>query len=99
MTPKGEDRAPRAAEARRRLIVRAGLKIAGVAVLDFVLLRILGPDLVDMHKDWALAASLVCLLVAIAATVWLAVQLWSDGLRWRRLDPRANLSVVEWRDR
>jgi hypothetical protein len=81
------------------LIVRAGLKVAGVAVLDFVLLRLLGPDLVDQHSDLALAAAVACLLVAIVATIWLAQQLWSDRLRWRRLDPRANLSVVEWRDR
>jgi len=99
MTTQHEDRAPSAAEARRRLIVRAGVKVLGVALADFILLRILAPDLVDMHQDWALVAAILCFVLAVAATVWLALQLWSDRARWRRLDPRANLSVVEWRDR
>jgi hypothetical protein len=85
--------------ARRRLVVRALLKIAGVAILNFVLLRILAPNLVNMHQDWALLASLACLAAAIAALVWLGFQLWSDWSRWARLDPRAATRVVKWRDK
>lgn len=87
------------AAARRGLIVRTVLKVAGVAVLDFVLLRILGPDLVNLHQDWALVGSLVCVAAAIAATAWLGLNLWSDRSLWARLKPHAVSSVVEWRDK
>jgi len=87
------------AAARRRLAVGAGLKLAGVAVLDFVLLRLWVPDLVNMHADWALAAGLACLAVAIVATGWLGVQLWTARSRWIGLEPRARSRAAEWRDR
>ena len=85
--------------ARRRLAVGAGLKLAGVAVLDFVLLRLWVPDLVNMHDDRALAAGLACLAGAIVATAWLGVQLWTARSRWIGLEPRASSRAAEWRDR
>ena len=63
------------------------------------LLRLWAPDLINMHNDWALAGSLICLATALAVTVWLAFQLWSDWTRWVRLDPHAASGVVEWREK
>jgi hypothetical protein len=99
MTSQPKGRAASAVVARRRLAVRVGLKIAGAAVLDFVLLRIWVPDLINRHNDWALAGAIAGLAAALAVGVWLVVQLWSDRSRWARLDPRAAPGVVEWRDR
>ena len=99
MTSQRKGRARGAVVARRRLAVRAGLKLLGVAALDFLLLRIWFPDLINMHNDWALAGGLACLAAALAVTVWLVFQLWSDWSRWARLDPHAASGVVEWRDR
>ncbi len=99
MTSKPKGRARSAVLARRRLVLRAALKSVGVAVVDFVLLRLWAPDLINMHNDWALAGSLICLATALAVTVWLAFQLWSDWTRWVRLDPHAASGVVEWREK
>jgi hypothetical protein len=99
MTSQHDSRALGAVQSRRRLAVRAGLKFAGVALLDFVLLRVWAPDLINMHKDLALAGGLACVAGALAVTVWLVLQLWSDWFRWVRLDPRVASGVVKWRDR
>jgi len=99
MTSQRKGRARGAVVARRRLALRAGFKVLGAAAVDFLLLRIWVPDLINAHNDWALAGALACLVAAIAITVWLVVQLWSDWSRWARLDPRAASGVVEWRDR
>jgi hypothetical protein len=72
VTPGAADRR----DALRRALLKIGAKVLGVAVLDFLLLRIFAPNLVNQHRDLALAASLACFAVAIAATAWLAYQLW-----------------------
>ena len=72
------------AEARltRLVAFKVGAKVLGVGVLDFLLVRIWAPNLVNQHQDLALAASIGCLLIALAATVWLAFQLWFDLRRF-----------------
>ena len=65
----------------RRYAIEIGLKIAAIALLDFLLLRILAPDLVNMHQDLALAGAILCIALAIAATGWLGLQLWSYRTR------------------
>jgi hypothetical protein len=62
---------------RRLLVSRVG-RVLVVALVDFVLLRLWAPNLVNMHSDIALAAAIGCLLTGLAATVWLALGLWRD---------------------
>jgi hypothetical protein len=74
----------------RRFAVSIGWKLVAVVAIDFVLLRLWAPDLVNMHQDLALLGSLACILVAIAAAVWLGVQLWIDV---RRFYPRKSATI------
>ena len=55
----------------QRFAVGAGWKIAAIVAIDFVLLRIWAPDLVNMHNDLALVASIACLIAAAVVTIWL----------------------------
>jgi hypothetical protein len=87
MTTKSDGRIVRAATTRRRLALRMALKIVSVALIDFVLLRIWGPDLINLHRDWALALGLACFAAAFALIAWLAFQLWTDRSRWVRTEP------------
>jgi len=73
----------------RRFGLKIGLKLVVLLVVDFVLLRIWAPNLVNRHQDLALAGAIACLIVAIAATVWFGFQLWLD-LR-QLADARRNL--------
>ncbi len=68
-----------------RLIFRIVVETAAVLGADFLLLRIWGPNLVNLHQDWALAASVICLLAAVVATGWLALQLRSDLKAYAKL--------------
>lgn len=76
---------------RRRLALRIALKTGAVLLADFILLRIWGPDLINLHSDWALALGLACFAAAFALTAWLAFQLWTDRSRWVRIEPRPAL--------
>lgn len=71
-----------AEEARRRRQLRLAIQAAAVLLADFVLLRLLAPDLVNMHRDWALVTALLCIGLALALTLWLAVTIWR---RWPAL--------------
>jgi len=77
--------APDVAQARllRGFIATLAWKVGGVGLIDFLLLRILGPDLVNRHQDLALIAALACVAIAPIATTWLAFQLWFDIHRFR----------------
>jgi hypothetical protein len=66
----------------RNFALTIAWKVLGVLALDFVLLRIWGPDLVNRHENLALAGALACLFIAIVATAWLAFQLWIDVHRF-----------------
>ncbi len=68
-------------------------KVLGVMAIDFVLLRIWGPDLVNRHDNLAVAGALVCCLVAIVATAWLAFQLWIDIHRF--IDAKRHLARAD----
>ena len=62
----------------RRFGLKIGLKLVVVGVVDFVLLAILAPNLVNRHQDLALTGAIACLVIAIAASLWLGFQLWLD---------------------
>jgi len=62
----------------RYFALTLGWKVFAVSAIDFVLLWIWGPDLVNRHDNLALAGALACCFVAIVATAWLALQLWID---------------------
>jgi hypothetical protein len=66
------------ARVRRFRLLKLSIKVVGVAAVDFALLAILAPNLIDMHQDWALAGAIACLVVVLALTGWLAWGLWSD---------------------
>ena len=95
------DVTPGAAERRanlRRSILLIVAKVLGVLVADFLLLRIWAPNLINMHQDLALAGSIVCFALALAATGWLAFQLWVDIGRLNRARRRgapAHIRTVE----
>jgi uncharacterized PurR-regulated membrane protein YhhQ (DUF165 family) len=94
MTIRGEDQALGAARARRRVLVGLTLKTVAVLLADFVLLRLAAPNLVNLHSDLALAGAVGCLLLALAATGWLAVTAWRDVMLSNRL--RRPMAAVTW---
>lgn len=61
-----------------RFLFRILWKIVGVGVLDFLLVGVWGPNLVNRHQNTALAAAVACFVVALFATGWLVLQLWLD---------------------
>ena len=63
---------------RRSFVLSAVVRALGVAALDFVLLRIWAPDLVDQHQDLALAGAIGCVVLALVVTGWWGLRLWSD---------------------
>jgi hypothetical protein len=63
------------------LIATIGIKTAIVLLIDFVLVRVLGPNAVNRHNDFDLIAGIGCFLGALAATAWLAFQLTLDFRR------------------
>jgi hypothetical protein len=77
----------------RNFALTLGWKLLAVMAIDFVLLRIWGPDLVNRHDDLALAGALACLFVAIVATAWLAFQLWIDVHRF--IDAKRHFARAE----
>ena len=74
--------------ARRRIIVRAGLKTIAALVVAFLLARVLGPELINLHRDWALVLAILAFLAALGAIVWLTLQLWADKAKLRDTDTR-----------
>jgi hypothetical protein len=62
----------------RNFALTLAWKLLGVMAIDFLLLRVWGPNLVNRHDNLALAGALACCFVAIVATAWLAFQLWID---------------------
>jgi hypothetical protein len=77
----------------RNFAVTIAWKLLAVIAVDFVLLRIWGPDLVNRHNDLALAGALACCFVAIVATAWLAFQLWIDVHRF--IDAKRHLARAD----
>ncbi len=77
----------------RNFVLAIAWKFLGVVAVDFVLVRILGPNLVNRHDNLALAGALACFLVAIVATAWLAVQLWIDVRRF--IDAKRHLARAD----
>lgn len=90
VTPGVSDRR----DALRRSLLKIAAKILGVAVLDFLLLRIFAPNLINQHQDLALAGGIVCFALAIAATLWLAYQLWVDIGRLNHARRRGALPTI-----
>jgi hypothetical protein len=96
--PKPLPRTVAEAELVRRFGLAIGLKIVAVAVADFVLLAIWAPNLVNRHQNLALAGAIACLLVAVAATIWLGFRLWLDLRQFmdarRQMRRGPNLKVI-----
>ena len=76
----------RAADIRlvRRYTRLIAAKVAGVAVFDFLCLRIFAPELIDLHRDWAFIAGVVCMFAAVGAAIWLAWQVLFDLRRYQQ---------------
>jgi hypothetical protein len=74
----------------QRFAVSIGWKVVAIAAIDFLLLRIWAPNLIDMHSDLALLGAVACALVAVAATLWLAFQIWVDV---KRFNPRKSGAI------
>ena len=62
----------------RRFTLKIGLKIAAVLGFEFLTLRILGPELIDMHQDLALVGAVIAFAAAIVAAGWLVFQIKAD---------------------
>lgn len=75
----------------RRFTLKIGLKIAAILGFEFLTLRILGPELIDMHQDLALIGAVIVFAAAILAAGWLVFQIKADVRLLkaeRRLPPR-----------
>ena len=79
--------------------MRMALEILAVLAVDFVLLRIWAPDLVNLHADWALGLAVLCLLLALAATGWLALTIRRAVLTSRVANRRPVVSSIEQENR
>jgi uncharacterized membrane protein YedE/YeeE len=82
----------------RRLALGIAAKVLVVAILDFVLLRIWAPNLINRHQDLALAEAIGCLAGAFAAAGWLAFQLFADIGRFnreRRFAASSRIRIIE----
>jgi hypothetical protein len=85
--------------ARLRVVRSYGLIIAGKtlgsALAIFVLLGLVAPNLVDQHKDVALAEALGCLVLAAGVLLWGLFQLIIDlrrfALAWRQISQAVRL--------
>ncbi len=77
----------------RNFVLPVAWKFFGVLALDFVLLRIWAPNLVNRHDNLALAGALACCFVAIVATAWLTLQLWIGARRF--LDAKRHLAQAD----
>ena len=84
---------------RRWLDLRMALEILAVLAVDFVLLRIWAPDLVNLHADWALGLAILCLLIALAATGWLVLTIRRAVLISRTVNRRPLPSSIEQENR
>ena len=62
----------------RRFTLKIGLKIAAVLGFEFLTLRVLGPELIDMHQDLALVGAVIVFAAAILAAGWLIFQIKAD---------------------
>jgi hypothetical protein len=77
----------------RNFVATLAWKLLGAIAVDFILLRVLGPNLVNRHDNLALAGALICCLAAIVATAWLAFQLWIDVRRF--IDAKRHLARAD----
>lgn len=68
----------------RRYTRLIAAKVALVVLFDFLSLRIIAPELIDLHQDWALLAGAAFLVAAMVATAWLAFQVWTDLRRFQQ---------------
>ena len=62
----------------RRFTLKIGLKIAAVLGFEFLTLRVLGPELIDMHQDLALFGAMIVYAAAVVAAGWLVFQIRTD---------------------
>lgn len=62
----------------RRFSLKIGLKITAVLAFEFLALRIVGPELIDMHQDLALFGAVIVFAAAILAAGWLFFQVKTD---------------------
>ena len=93
------DRVAAEAALVRGAVLKIGPKLLIVLLADFVLMRILAPNLVNMHQDMALIGAIFCSGAALGATLWLGFQLWVDLRRFfddrRQLRRAPSLRVIE----
>lgn len=84
--PSLKSEAMRQAQIRllRRYARSFAAKIGGVALFDFLCLRIFAPELIDLHRDWAFIAGVVCMFAAVGAAIWLAWQVLFDLRRYQQ---------------
>ncbi len=74
------------------------LRASVVAVLDFLLARVWGPELINRHDDAALAAGVACFVVALVAAAWVIAAFLTDLQRLRRARRLAALRPMERTD-
>ena len=83
----------------QRFILRTAGKGLGAALAVFVLARVLGPNLINMHDDVALAGGIACFAVAAAIAIWLWLRLNFDLSQYakarRELAPGPFLKVED----
>jgi len=72
----------------RSITLKIGLKIAAGLGFEFLSLRVIGPELIDMHQDLALFGAVLVLAAAILVAGWLAFVIRAD-LRLLKLQRRA----------
>ena len=68
----------------RRFVRQVASKLLAVIAIDFLAMRILGPELIDLHDDLALLGAITCFAIALIATGWLIVQLLRDHARYQQ---------------
>jgi hypothetical protein len=80
---------------QRTLTSILAVRTLAVGLLDFVLLWVVAPNLVDQHQDLALVGAIVCALLAFVVTGWWGLRLWSDLSRRRRRLPPPDSRTIE----
>ncbi len=75
-------------KAKQQIVLWGVARLAVFLVIEFVLLRIVGPRLVNLHNDGALVLAVLIYAAALAALVWLVIQFWSFRARLAEVDTR-----------